>query len=72
MSSLPHLPETSDAAAAMPDRELGYRTPRWVKIFGMAALVLVLLVAVLHLSGVAGVPGPGFHTLPTEHGVQRP
>ncbi|MBI3967081.1 MAG: hypothetical protein HY329_15710 [Chloroflexi bacterium] len=34
-------------------------TPLWVKLFGIVALVLVVLFAVLHLSG-AGF-GPGSH-----------
>ena len=31
------------------------RTPRWVKMFGVAALVLVLIVVIVHLAG------GGFH-----------
>jgi hypothetical protein len=27
-------------------------TPRWVKIFGLVALVLVIVVVVLHLTGL--------------------
>lgn len=34
-------------------------TPRWVKLFGIIALILVLLVAVMLLSG--GEHGPGRH-----------
>jgi len=34
-----------------PDRESTASTPRWVKIFGIIALVLVLLFAILHLTG---------------------
>jgi hypothetical protein len=52
-------------------------TPRWVKVFGIIAIVLVLLVVLL-LTGVLGsghgpgrhVPGgdtPGGHTPPIEH-----
>ena len=46
-------------------------TPRWVKVFGIIALVLVLLFVILHLTG----RGLGGHTPPssvTEHGVKRP
>lgn len=58
-------------------------TPRWVKVFGLIALVLVLLFVVSHLTG-GGRHGPGRHlpsgdagghTPPssgTEHGVQQP
>lgn len=35
-----------------------YRTPRWVKIFGIIAIVLVLLFVTLHLTGLS----PGGHT----------
>jgi hypothetical protein len=38
------------------------RTPRWVKAFGIIALVLVLLVVVLLLTGRGGGHGPGRHT----------
>lgn len=43
-------------------------TPRWVKLAGIIALVLVLLVGIVHLTGVA----PRGHTSPIEHGVQQP
>jgi len=56
-------------------------TPRWVKAFGIIALVVVLLFLILlfaHGSGGRHTPsdrGPGGHTLPsggTEYGVQQP
>jgi hypothetical protein len=43
-------------------------TPRWVKIAGIVALLLILLIGIMHLTGVA----PSGHMPPTEHGVQRP
>jgi hypothetical protein len=50
-------------------------TPRWVKVFGIIALVLVLFV-ILMLTGVfGGEHGPGRHTPPfsvTEHDGQQP
>ena len=42
--------------------------PRWVKIVGTIALIFVLLVGIMHLTGYA----PTRHTLPAEHGVQQP
>jgi len=36
--------------------------PRWVKVFGIIALVVVLLVVVLLLTGGSG-HGPGRHTM---------
>ena len=38
-----------------------YSTPRWVKIVGIIALVLVLLLGILFLTGVGGDHGPGRH-----------
>jgi hypothetical protein len=38
-----------------------YSTPRWVKILGIVALVLVLLFGILHLTGFRGHHGPGQH-----------
>lgn len=46
-------------------------TPRWVYVFGIIALVLVLLFVILHLTGNS----PGGHTPSssiTERGVQQP
>lgn len=37
-------------------------TPRWVKAFGIIALVLIFLVVVLLLTGRGGGHGPGRHT----------
>lgn len=43
--------------------------PRWVKISGAIVLVLVLLFAVLHLSGAHG---PASHMPPMEQVTQSP
>jgi hypothetical protein len=48
-------------------------TPRWVQVFGIIALVLVLLFVVRHLTGLGfggHTPrhGPDAHTPPTRHG----
>jgi hypothetical protein len=45
-------------------------TPRWVKVFGIIALVLVLLVGILLVAG--GDHGPGRHTSPGDAGGQTP
>lgn len=34
-----------------PGNEIEESTPRWVKVFGIVALILLLLLAVLHLTG---------------------
>jgi hypothetical protein len=54
-------------------------TPRWVKIFGIIALVIILLFAVLHLTGNSPFShmshmghmsnGLDNHILPIEYGV---
>jgi hypothetical protein len=38
-----------------------YKTPRWVKIAGIIALVLVLLVGIIMVTGIGGEHGPGRH-----------
>lgn len=54
--------------------------PRWVKVFGIIGIVLVLLVVIIMFTGVGGEHGPsrhmrsgdaGGHTPPIEHGVQQ-
>ena len=52
-------------------------TPRWVKISGLIAIVLILLFVILHLTGnqfrFHPVPGNhGGHTPPIEQRVQQP
>jgi hypothetical protein len=64
-----------------PDRGSNTGTPRWAKVFGIVALVLVLLVVIIMFTGVGGEHGPGRHipsggagghTPPIAHGVQQP
>ena len=43
-------------------------TPRWVKVFGIIAIVVVLLVVFMLLTG----HGPGRHTLSGDAGGQAP
>ncbi len=40
-----------DDTGVRPDRKSTTSTPRWVKIFGIIAVVLALLFAILHLTG---------------------
>ncbi len=50
-------------------------TPRWVKVFGIIVIVLVLLIGIMIVTGVGGEHGPGRHappTLPTELSTQQP
>jgi len=52
----------------MADRPPYPGTPRWVKAFGIVAIVLVVLVAIMLLSG----HGPGRHTSSGDAGGQVP
>ena len=44
-----------------PEHVSTYRTPRWVKVFGIVALTLILLVIVVLVTGIGGEHGPGRH-----------
>ena len=46
-------------------------TPRWVKVFGIIFIVLILLFVIMHLFG-GGNHGPGRHIPSIGHGVKRP
>jgi hypothetical protein len=49
--------------------------PRWVKVFGIVALVVILLFVVLLVTGRGGEHGPGRHGMSTgvaAHGQQQP
>ena len=75
MTDLPTYPDSNGDTGVGPDRGSPPRTPRWVKVFGIIVIVLVLLFVILHLSGNSPFGGPGGHTRPsrvTEHGVQHP
>ena len=45
------------------DRESTYKTPRWVKVFGIIAIALILLVVVVVVTGLGGEHGPSRHIL---------
>jgi hypothetical protein len=70
-------PAGSDDFGAAPDVEPTTGAPRWVKAFGVIALVVVVLVVVLLLVG-GGNHGPGRHsgtpgkTVPTGSVVESP
>lgn len=57
MADLSPYSNTSDDTGVGPDRGSPPSTPRWVKVFGIITLVLVLLVAIMLISG----HGPGRH-----------
>jgi len=63
MADLPPYPDTGDDTGVGPHRgttAVYPGTPRWVKVFGIIALVLVLLVVVMIFTG-GGSHGPGRH-----------
>ena len=47
-------------------------TPRWVKVFGLILLVVVLLVAIVKLTGFGGEHGPGRHMRPDDAPAHTP
>jgi hypothetical protein len=57
MADPPRFPEPDDVAAVRPDREPTTGPPRWVKVFGLMGLVLVVLIVIMLLTG----HGPGRH-----------
>ncbi len=46
-------------------------TPRWVKVFGIICIVLILGLGILHLTG-RSLGGPSSHTPPALQRVQWP
>ena len=63
MADLPPYHESKSDTSVGPDRGPTTSTPRWVKVFGIIALVLVLLVVIQHLAGnILG--GGGLHPPP--------
>lgn len=66
MADLPPYPDANSAtdnrADLGPDHQAPTGTPRWVKVFGILALILALLFVILMLAG--GNHGPGRHLPP--------
>lgn len=44
-----------------PNRRSTYRTPRWVKVFGIITLIVVLVIVVVLATGLGGPHGPRRH-----------
>jgi hypothetical protein len=66
-------PDTGDDTGAGADRESTTDTPRWVKVFGMVALVAVVLFVILMFTrGPGGRHGPSRHTPSGDTGAQTP
>ncbi|HLY25312.1 MAG TPA: hypothetical protein VKQ72_03165 [Aggregatilineales bacterium] len=47
-------------------------TPRWVKVFGIMIVVLVVLFAISHLAGNGHGPMEHMHMPPTQQGMPMP
>jgi hypothetical protein len=58
MADPPRHPDTAEDGS---DLESTAGTPRWVKAFGVIALIIVLLFVIVTLTG-RGKHGPGRHT----------
>jgi hypothetical protein len=43
----------SKNGGAQPDRRSNAGTPRWVKVFGIIALALLVLLVIMHLAGLS-------------------
>jgi len=59
MADLPPYRDPSD------DTGVGPGIPRWVKVFGIIVIVLVLLGGIIMFTGVGGEHGPGRHIPPS-------
>ena len=75
MGDAPYEPEaTSDveAANAQADQAAPPGVPRWVKVSGIIAIVLGVLIVVALLSGAFGEHGPGRHRPGNDGGGTTP
>jgi hypothetical protein len=73
MADPPPAPDpTRDGTGVESDRGPTSGTPRWVRVFGIIAIVLVLLVVILLLTGGPGRHGPGRHLPAGGAGGQPP
>lgn len=61
MTDASNSPDPNGDGGAEPEGRSSYSTPRWVKIAGIIALILVLVVALALITGVAGPHGPRRH-----------
>jgi hypothetical protein len=65
---LPYANASEDWRTGL-DGESAPSTPRWVKAFGIVAIVLVLLFVGMHFTGIAPMHTPSGGA---EHGMQAP
>jgi hypothetical protein len=62
MADLSPHPDSNGDTGVGRDRGATTGTPLWVKVFGIIALVLVVLVVIMLVTSVGGDHGPGRHT----------
>ncbi len=72
MAELPTYPDANGDTGVEPDCGSPPGAPRWVKAFGIIALVLVLLVIALLVTGGLGGHGPGRHVTSGDRGGAAP
>lgn len=63
--------DLEDDLRIKPKRETPPVTPRWVKLFAMIVIILILLFGILHLTGNS-LGGPNSHMPSMDHSGQQP
>jgi hypothetical protein len=61
MADPPLFPDTSDDTDSGYDRGSTTGAPRWVQVFGIIVVALILLFVILQLTRIGGHHGPGRH-----------
>lgn len=62
--------DTGDDTDVKPTADRPPSTPRWVKVSGIIAIVLILLFVILKLTSVGGGHGPSRH-IPSSSGIEQ-
>ncbi len=72
MADPPPGPDTGDDTGVVPNGESTTGPPRWVKVFGLVALAVILLFVILLLTKGPGGHGPSRHTSSSDPGGGTP
>lgn len=70
MADLPPYPDSNGDTSVGPDRGSPPGTPRWLKVFGIIALVIILLIVIALATGLGGPHGPGRHSPSGGSGIE--